>query len=71
MVKEKITIEGMSCNHCVMALKKELTLNNINVLNAAIGSAEIEYDEKKIDQAMINGTVSEAGYKLVKFEIVN
>ena len=63
---ENLTIEGMSCNHCVMALKKELAQSKITVLEAAVGSARIEYDEHVIPSEKIADVVAEAGYKLVK-----
>jgi copper chaperone len=68
MKKEKLTIEGMSCNHCVMALKKELTNNDITVLEAGIGFANVEFDEKNVSAEKVNSAISEAGFRLVKTE---
>ncbi len=68
MVKEKLVIEGMSCNHCVMALKKELTKNDITVIEVGIGFAEIEFDESKVADKKVSDAVAEAGFTLVKTE---
>jgi copper chaperone len=68
MLKEKLVIEGMSCNHCVMALKKELIKNDITVIDAGIGFAEIEFDESKVNETKVSEAVTEAGFTLVKTE---
>jgi copper chaperone len=62
MTKEKITIDGMSCNHCVMAVKRELTEAQIEVKDAGIGFAHIEYDEAVITRDAIKHAVEEAGF---------
>ncbi|MGA7837811.1 MAG: cation transporter [Ignavibacteriaceae bacterium] len=65
MKSETIKIEGMSCQHCVMAVKKELSKLDLKVNDVQIGSASIEFDEKKISQADIDKAVEEAGFKTV------
>ncbi len=62
MTKEKILIDGMSCNHCVMALKRELTDVLIKIEEAGIGFASIEYDESVISREAIKTAVEEAGF---------
>ncbi len=64
MTTEKFKIEGMSCNHCVMAVKKELSKLNINVKDVQIGSAEVEYDEKNVTKDQIVNSITEAGYSV-------
>lgn len=66
MKQEKINIEGMSCGHCVMAVKKELTKLSIAVKDVKIGSAEVEYDESKVNKKDIEKAIEEAGYQIVK-----
>jgi copper chaperone len=65
MKNESLIIEGMSCNHCVMAVKKELSKLNLKSFDVSIGSAEIEYDENKLSKKEIEDAIIEAGYKLV------
>lgn len=61
-----LKIEGMSCNHCVMAVKKELSkLDNVKVEDVQIGSAKLEYDENKVDTKAFADAIEEAGYKLL------
>ncbi len=67
MKTSELKIEGMSCNHCVMAVKKELSkLETVKVNDVQIGSAKVEYDENTVNQRDLESAVEEAGYKVVK-----
>jgi copper chaperone len=70
-MKKQITIEGMTCHHCVMAVKKELTEADVTVLNAGIGFAEVEGGEAALADDRLAKIVTEAGYKFVKAENAN
>lgn len=65
MKSETLKIEGMSCNHCVMAVKKELMKLNVEVKNIQIGIAEVSYDENSVSRDTIIQAVDEAGYKVI------
>ena len=66
MKTHELKIEGMSCGHCVMSVKKELgKLAGVVVEDVQIGGAKIQYDETKITRQMLATTIDEAGYKLV------
>ena len=65
MTTKKLNIEGMSCQHCVHAVKSELSKLDINVKDVQIGSAEVEYDEQKIKENDLKTAVENAGYKLI------
>ena len=65
MTTKKLNIEGMSCEHCVHAVKSELSKLNINVKDVKIGSAEVEYDEQKVKDSDLKTAVENAGYKLI------
>lgn len=64
MRSDKLIIAGMSCNHCVMTLKKELSKLNLKVLDVQIGSAQIEYNETKTTYLQIETAVKEAGFSI-------
>jgi copper chaperone len=65
MKTQEFKIEGMSCGHCVMAVRKELTrLENVKVNDVQIGSATVEFDENKTTEAVINSAIEEAGFKV-------
>ncbi|MBI4536241.1 MAG: cation transporter, partial [Ignavibacteriae bacterium] len=46
---EELKIEGMTCNHCVMSVRRELSkVPGVKVGDVQIGSARVEYAEGKI-----------------------
>jgi len=60
-----INIEGMSCQHCVMRVKKAIEgLAGISGLSVEVGTAKVTFDESKIQQADIENAVVKAGYKI-------
>lgn len=67
MKKEEIKIEGMSCGHCVMSVKKELSkIEGLKIDSVEIGRAVVEYDETKISDNIIREAVEDAGYSIIK-----
>ncbi len=67
MTIKEIKIEGMSCGHCEMAVRKELSrLDDVKVKNVKIGEAVVEYDETKINEQKLYDAITEAGYKPIK-----
>lgn len=58
-------IEGMSCGHCVMAVKKSLSKLDLKEAHVLIGSAEVEYDESCTNEAEIKIAIEQAGYRVV------
>ena len=66
MKTQDLTIEGMSCGHCVMHVKKELSkVSGLTIENVEIGKARVQYDEAKVTTDQISKAIEEAGYKLV------
>ena len=67
MAETKLEIEGMSCQHCVMAVKKALGgVPGILESNIQVGSAAVKYDETKIKKEDIEAKIENAGYKVKK-----
>ncbi len=67
MAETRIAIEGMSCQHCVMAVRKALGgLPGILESNVQIGSAVVKYDENKVNKDDIEAKIEDVGYKIVK-----
>ncbi len=65
MITKEFRIEGMSCNHCVMAVKRELSkIQGLRVKDVRIGSASVEYDESLVTPRKVREAVEEAGYAL-------
>lgn len=66
MTTASIRIEGMSCKHCVMAVKKALAELGVAQADVEIGTASVKYDEKKITLSDMEEAIKKAGYKVVK-----
>lgn len=64
MITKTILIDGMSCQHCVMELKKQLSKLDLIIKDVRIGSAEIEFDDEKISDKQLIEAVNEAGFDL-------
>ncbi len=55
-------IEGMSCQHCVMAVKKEISKLDVKNLEVKIGEAKVDFDEAKVKPEEIRKAIINAGY---------
>lgn len=64
MTKVTLTIQGMSCQHCVMQVQKTLS-NAVGVTEqqVSIGTADVEFDEQITDPAALAQAVTDAGYE--------
>jgi copper chaperone len=66
MKTQEFKIEGMSCGHCIMAVRKELgKLDNIKINDVQIGKATVEFDESKSEENRIIKAIEEAGFKVL------
>lgn len=60
-----IAIDGMSCQHCVMRVKKALEgLSGITESSVEVGKATVAFDEKKVTRKEIEDAVVKAGYRI-------
>lgn len=71
-MKKKISIEGMSCNHCVNHVKEALTeLNGISSVEVNLASkyAVIEANTN-VKDGDIKFAIEDAGYEVVGIEVL-
>ena len=62
-----LKIDGMTCGHCVMSVKKELgKIADVHVEDVQIGSAIVKYDETRISFLDLAKAIEGAGYHLVQ-----
>ena len=67
MAEATIKVEGMSCGHCVMRVKKAVeTLTGISGADVSIGTARVTYDEAKVKREDIQKAIEAAGYKVTQ-----
>ena len=63
MTEKYVAISGMTCQHCVMAVRKELSkIPSLEVKEVTIGSALVRYDESAVKSGQIEAAIREAGY---------
>jgi len=65
MIETMIQVEGMSCQHCVMRVKKAVEgLAGIAKSDVQVGQVKVTFDESKIQQKAIEDAIVKAGYKI-------
>ncbi|HAM53519.1 MAG TPA: hypothetical protein DCP92_23545 [Nitrospiraceae bacterium] len=66
MTEITIKVEGMTCQHCVLRVKKAIQeLSGIQNLDVQIGNVWIKFDEKAVGKVDIEKAIVDAGYKVV------
>ena len=66
MKNEELKITGMTCQHCVTSLRKELAkLPGVEIKDVRIGTALIAYDESQVSAPRLKSAVEQAGFALV------
>ena len=68
ITQETIKVEGMSCGHCVMRVKKAIEgLEGVKKVDVSLENkqAVVEFDEGKTDVEKIKAVVKETGYEPV------
>jgi copper chaperone len=66
MARTKLNVTGMTCNHCVHAVKSALE-EIAGVRSARVdlenGTAVVDYDDAKADPRELTTAVADAGYQ--------
>jgi len=63
MERLELTIEGMSCEHCVRAVRGRLERTpGVKVDDVQVGSATIEYDPTKTSVDDLEEAIADEGY---------
>jgi copper chaperone len=66
MAEVTIKIDGMSCQHCVAAVKKAVdAVEGVSSSNIEVGNATVSFDESKTNSGAISGAIQSAGYKII------
>lgn len=63
MEKLHLTIEGMTCEHCVRAVDMRLRATpGVEVEHVAIGSADVRYDPDMTNVDQLSEAIADEGY---------
>lgn len=65
-MKNTFIVEGMSCGHCVTAVKKELSKLNITGHTVEIGKVVVDTEMNDTNIHTIVKAIENAGYKVVE-----
>ncbi len=61
-----IKIDGMSCQHCVVRVKKAIdAVEGVSSSVVEIGKADVTFDESKTTLDAIKEAINGSGYKVV------
>ena len=64
MAETRLSIRGMSCDHCVRAVRTALEeIDGVNVRRVAIGSADVTYDPNRVAPQSMLDAVEDQGYE--------
>jgi len=59
----RLVIEGMTCAHCVRAVRNRLAATpGVEVADVQIGTADIRYDPSTVSTSEIQDAISDEGY---------
>ena len=63
MERTELSIDGMSCGHCVGQVTKALqTVPGVVVEQVVVGKAQVSFDPAKASRDAVAGAVTKAGY---------
>lgn len=64
MNRVHLEIDGMSCGHCVGAVRKALgNLDGVTPESVSIGHADVSFDPSRVDATAIVASVKRTGYE--------
>lgn len=67
-MRDIIVVKGMSCEHCVKAVKGAINdLGGIKevLVDLAVGTVEVEFDETKVSINDIKKAIADEGYGII------
>lgn len=68
-MKKILKVEGMSCNHCVMAVKRALTgLDGVGTVEVDLESGKVTVVGEALADEAMKEAIDDAGYEVVSIE---
>ena len=67
MEQRSYTVDGMTCAHCVSAVRAEVgAVPGLSVLDVSLATKRVQVAGHDIDDAAVLAAVAEAGYEAVR-----
>ena len=64
MPELRVTIDGMTCTHCVRTVRAQLeALDGVEVERVEVGRATLRYDPARVAPARVLAAIADAGYE--------
>ena len=63
-----VKVQGMTCQHCVIAIEKSVgKLSGVAevAVNLANGQVDVHMDERKVSEAELRAAIENAGYQVM------
>lgn len=65
-MKKTLTVEGMSCQHCVKAVKNALSeIQGVKSVEVDLAAKKVEVEGDNLQDAVLKEAIEEAGYEVV------
>jgi copper chaperone len=74
MTKIQLSVNGMSCNHCVRAIEQAVgEIDGTKEIKVELEKKEVSvsFDDKKVNLEQIIDAIQEEGYEIEKRQLVN
>lgn len=68
-MKKTLLVEGMSCGHCEMAVKKAVgALEGVESVVVNLGAKKVEVEGENLKDNLIKDAIEDAGYDVVEIK---
>ena len=65
MTEKSYTVVGMSCDHCVLSVREEVSeVDGIDTVDVDLTSGRLHVRGEKVSDAAVSDAVADAGYEV-------
>ncbi len=65
-MKKTLTVEGMSCQHCVKAVKNALSeVEGVKSVEVDLAAKKVEIEGDNLQDSLLKEAIEDAGYEVV------
>lgn len=65
-MKKTLTVEGMSCQHCVKAVKNALSqIEGVSSVEVDLATKKVEVEGDNLQDILLKEAIEDAGYEVI------
>ena len=65
MTEKSYTVVGMTCDHCVLSVREEVSeVDGIEAVDVDLGSGRLQVRGEHVSDAAVSDAVADAGYEI-------